>query len=443
MHDREPSQSQLALAELARESVHKQYVLASCLIRGVGFHYANIPTNLRLAIETAFVDGDLDFMVCTSTLLQGVNTPAQNIFMYAPEKGSNKPISPVDFWNLAGRAGRLRREFQGNIFLIDYDDWKTKPLDGPRAIEITPATKASISDTEQLLETILDASETREESRPELASTFSKLLVDFRLGKLDETFRRLEIDEKSGTAERLERALRGVSEAIEIPSEILKQSSSVSPHRQQELLNFLRTEVQRDPATATMRLSPRHPRDAAAYESYSRVLMWCYRILLGFPESNRLHRFHALLAVWWTEGLPLPQIIQNQIDRKEPANVRGLIRETLNLIEEQVRFKILRMFTTYITLLGVAYEMENIPGGLESIPSIGLYLELGASDRTMISFMELGLSRVAARQLNDLAANKEMDAAEALTWLKTRATSDMGLSPLIESEIQTARQRPA
>ena len=139
----------------------------------------------------------------------------------------------------------------------------------------------------------------------------------------------------------------------------------------------------------------------------------------------------------------MPQIIQNQIDQKKPQNIRGLIRDTLNLIEEHVRFKILRMFTTYTTLLTLAYEMESIAGGVESIPSIGLYLELGASDRTMISFMELGLSRVAARQLNDIAANKEMDTAETLTWLKTRAIDDMGLSPLIRSEIEVARQRPS
>jgi superfamily II helicase len=85
---------------------------------GVAFHYGNIPAILRTAVEQAFVSGDLQYLVCTSTLLAGVNLPARNLFLCQPlrKKGS---LESVDFWNLAGRAGRLRREFQGNIYLIN------------------------------------------------------------------------------------------------------------------------------------------------------------------------------------------------------------------------------------------------------------------------------------------------------------------------------------
>lgn len=111
-----------AVAQLAAQSVHPSYVLAHCVRRGVAFHYSNMPTQVRQSVEDAFAEGTVDFLVCTSTLLQGVNLPARNVFMCKPEKGRGKPLAGTDFWNLAGRAGRLRREFQGNIFLIDYDD---------------------------------------------------------------------------------------------------------------------------------------------------------------------------------------------------------------------------------------------------------------------------------------------------------------------------------
>ena len=143
------------------------------------------------------------------------------------------------------------------------------------------------------------------------------------------------------------------------------------------------------------------------------------------------------------QGIPLPQIIQNQIEQNEPKDLRRLIRDTLNLVEEHVRFKIVRMFTTYTALLALAYDQAGVTEGRASIPSITLFLELGASDRSMISFMELGLSRVAARQLNDLAANKDMDRAEALTWLKTRPLEGMGLSQYVQREVSAALRQAA
>lgn len=120
------------LAEFAKEAVHPSYVLADTVESGVGFHYGRIPPLLRNAVESAFADGHLNYIVCTSTLLQGVNLPARNIFMQNPHKGDDHPIGAVDFWNLAGRAGRLGKDFQGNVFLVDYHEWESSPLSGPR-----------------------------------------------------------------------------------------------------------------------------------------------------------------------------------------------------------------------------------------------------------------------------------------------------------------------
>jgi replicative superfamily II helicase len=147
-----PSPRLLALSKLAKESVHPKYLLVECVLRGIGFHYANIPAQLRQEIESAFADGELKYLVCTSTLLQGVNLPAKNIFMLKPTRGQGKPLEPSDFWNLAGRAGRLRREFQGNIFLINYSTWPRKCLREPKDAVIAPAIESSIKiSTEALL----------------------------------------------------------------------------------------------------------------------------------------------------------------------------------------------------------------------------------------------------------------------------------------------------
>ena len=43
------------------------------------------------------------YLVCTSTLLEGVNLPAKSIIIRKPTRGQGNPLNQNDFWNLAGR----------------------------------------------------------------------------------------------------------------------------------------------------------------------------------------------------------------------------------------------------------------------------------------------------------------------------------------------------
>ncbi|WP_246563525.1 DEAD/DEAH box helicase [Bradyrhizobium liaoningense] len=129
------------LSSFIKEAVHPKYQLAVNVLQKVGFHYGRLPSLVRKAIEDAFAQGHLQFLVTTSTLLYGVNLPAQNLFLHNPQKGKNQPISPIDFWNLAGRAGRLGKEFTGNVFLIDYGQWPNDPMSGERIKLCCPRSK--------------------------------------------------------------------------------------------------------------------------------------------------------------------------------------------------------------------------------------------------------------------------------------------------------------
>ncbi len=59
----------------------------------------------REAVERLFREGEVRYLVCTSTLLEGVNLPCQNLFVRAPRKGNNNLMSASDFWNLAAGRG--------------------------------------------------------------------------------------------------------------------------------------------------------------------------------------------------------------------------------------------------------------------------------------------------------------------------------------------------
>lgn len=435
--DRETTPRRDAVAQLVAQSVHPSYVLVAAIRRGVGFHYSNMPTQVRQAVEDAFADGAIDFLVCTSTLLQGVNLPARNVFMCKPEKGRQRPLEGTDFWNLAGRAGRLRREFQGNIFLIDYDEWKAKPLDQERDSEIVPALQDGVTQRlDDLVATMADDYDDDRKSDGDLETLFIRLLDDHSRGELPTTLSRLTTaGVPSTSAERVETALDEVVKVLTLPVDVIRQSPNLSPHRQQSLHAALLSRAGTDKESVRT-LIPAHPRESGAYASYARLLKLCHTHLLGLPESHGSHRYHALMAVFWMSGDPLPKIIDNAINYDKKKSSRAVIRNTLDTIEKVIRFEVVRLMSCYCAVLLNVMDEIGLSEMAGSVPPISLYLEVGASDRSMISFMGLGLSRVAAAILNDAAVNKNMTIAEARTWLKEATLEMYELSPLLVEEIR-------
>ncbi|MFK4533473.1 hypothetical protein ABIA00_001656 [Bradyrhizobium ottawaense] len=435
--EREPTAELTALSDLAHEVVHPNYVLGECVKRGVAFHYSNIPTQLRRAVENAVAKGQVDYLVCTSTLLQGVNLPVRNIFMCQPERGKSHPLDSTDFWNLSGRAGRLRREFQGNIFLIDYPRWKTQPLQGPKDAVITPAIQSTLRDSQaQLIRVMRNQAQPGRGDDPALETAFGRLFSDFKRGHLNGTLARAGFGESAAATEFVN-ALVAADGQISLAPEVIRLSPNISAHKQERLFGALQAEIAKGRAQAAQ-LVPDHPRDTDAFDSYVRILKQCYELILGLDTARGLHRFHALIALKWMRGLPLPQIIDEQIRRDtRDKDRRTIIRETLELVENQIRFQAVRLFGCYNTLLGHALTVNHFKDLAGSIPSLPLYLEVGASDKTMISFLALGLSRVAAMRLNDLSARKDLDTTAALQWLRSRQLEQLGLSPLLLEEVRS------
>ena len=104
--------------KLIDERIHHQYFLIKCLNKGIAYHFGGIPEEIKLRIEKLYKKGLIKFLFCTSTLLEGVNLPAKNIFILSEKIGDGK-MSNIDFWNLAGRAGRLTKDISGNIFCVN------------------------------------------------------------------------------------------------------------------------------------------------------------------------------------------------------------------------------------------------------------------------------------------------------------------------------------
>lgn len=105
-----------ALAEEIRQDVHGQYYLADIITTGVAYHMGYLPSTIRIQIEELYKKGKIKTLFCTSTLLEGVNLPADNLFITSNKNGGD--MNSVDFRNLMGRVGRIEFNLYGNVFLV-------------------------------------------------------------------------------------------------------------------------------------------------------------------------------------------------------------------------------------------------------------------------------------------------------------------------------------
>lgn len=422
-----------ALAELAIETVHDSYEMAKCVRKGVAFHYGEVPALLRRAVENAVSLGDIDFLVCTSTLLQGINLPAKNIFLYKPEKGSKKPLKATDFWNLAGRAGRLLKEFKGNIFLIDYDNWKERPLEQSKKEAVIPAIERIIKDNPKELINIIEGKRhTKKRDNPDIESVFVKLFSDHRSGELERTFDAAAITDPNYKT-LIKSTLEFASNEISLPDSVLAHNPNISAHKQQALFNKIQDLI--DQGININELLPVHPLKNEAYDSCVRVLSLCHEYLLGLDPEKNLARFQAVIALKWMRGISLPQIIDGQIERNPNVDRRVLIRKVLENIERDIRFQAVRLYSCYLSILKHVLEIRGRGDQVQHVIPISLFLEVGACEKTTISLMALGLSRVTAKQLGQKSISKHLDVKSARKWIKSIDIKKLGLSGLIEQEI--------
>ena len=87
------------------------------LVYGIGVHHGRLPRALAQLQVRLFNKGVLKFLVCTSTLIEGVNTAAKHVIIY-DNKTSRKPIDYFTYRNIQGRSGRMFRYFVGTVHLF-------------------------------------------------------------------------------------------------------------------------------------------------------------------------------------------------------------------------------------------------------------------------------------------------------------------------------------
>lgn len=125
-----------------RDEIHPDWYVVQAMEKGFLVHCGDLQLGIRNMELDIFENDDEPYntMLCTSTLLEGVNTSTENIIITKPSRGYSNSFSndfeAFDFFNLVGRSGRLFKANLGKAYYIKSQFDKTYVLkDAIKSIE--------------------------------------------------------------------------------------------------------------------------------------------------------------------------------------------------------------------------------------------------------------------------------------------------------------------
>jgi superfamily II DNA/RNA helicase len=387
------SQEVLDFIAYIEEHIHPEYPLIAALRRGVAFHHGEMPASVRGGVEDLFRLRKLYFICCTSTLLQGVNLPARHLVVDRPRRGNNKPLQPADFLNLAGRAGRLGREFNGNVWCLNASVWPNPPQDQTDLPEVEAAFLTTVHDEPERLIQVLDGNSNNLDRDGVVTASIGRLLTEYVFtGRLPV----LPADEsKRAELLRAIAAIKGLE--LRLPKHVFIRNSTVLPRTLERLYLSLLTKPDID------LWIPLHPHHEDFYHSLVRI----FELLQTEVEERKGFgfRFDASLAVKWIRQWTLRRIIEARLEWQKKngktASPQAAIRSIIQAVEHRMRFDLVRSLRAYNDVMEVVLAARGRAADVETLRPLYLYVECGGFKKSLLSLMSLGFSRTSALILLD------------------------------------------
>jgi len=122
-----PHESAGEVAQWLRDNYHEEWELANLLDDGFAVHHGALPRSIAYHLLKKFNHGAIRFLLCTSTIIEGVNTAAKNIIIYDNKIATTK-FDQFTFNNIKGRAGRMFEHFVGHVYVLHQEPHPELPL---------------------------------------------------------------------------------------------------------------------------------------------------------------------------------------------------------------------------------------------------------------------------------------------------------------------------
>lgn len=380
-------------ADFIEYSISKNYILSKYIRKGIVYHYGSLPTFIRVGIEELATKGVFKIIACTSTLLQGVNIPAQNIYIYNPSK-DDIPLTNLEFWNLAGRAGRMGYDFCGNIILIQNSKWNELDKYDEKYNEVS-FTSDEYKKTEKLIK-ILNENEINKTDFDEVNDyVISSTIIDRLANELlsndcsDEKYNQLEV------------MVDKIIDKFQPPKELLIKLVGLRYDNISKFWSYLSIN---DKYIENLIL--KHPfstENRSFINNYKKIV----RIINEFLMDEHLfedYNFKKLIYVsynWMTEkklrSILLYNLKKYNLDNLDELQISDIIskeiKSQVKFLNNNVRFRLVKGFYAYEEILKSYLKYSGREEMIEKVIGISSYLELGACRKSTIELISNGLNR--------------------------------------------------
>jgi hypothetical protein len=98
-----------------KTEVSENFELVGMLAKGVAVHHSGLSDEARSLVEWLAEEGKLKVLCASTTIAQGINFPVSSVFLVSCKYPYGVEMSPREFWNLAGRAGRMNHDSVGVV----------------------------------------------------------------------------------------------------------------------------------------------------------------------------------------------------------------------------------------------------------------------------------------------------------------------------------------
>ena len=392
-----------------KDYIHPEYYLVDFLKKGIAFHYGKLPQLVRNLVEDLYKKEKIRYVFCTSTLLEGVNMPTQNIFILDNKNGRRNTLSQIDFWNLSGRAGRLSRELEGNIFCIQTKEikWESKELLIKKEITLKPTILTKVDKNLQKITKLLEdkdvsGTETEKEILKYIANIIKVDTLETNSNYSSPILDRLIEKNKQKIIDLAQSKI----ENYKIPSFILNFNQTIDFNVQERVYEHVK-KVKRS-------ILPREIK----YNECLKVLEDFHKLYSWDIKEKKLSnvnslKYYAVLMNQWINGFSLSQIISQSIDwydnkgytikinyidfevfnktNKEHVNI--LIENIIDDLEYILRFILEKYFNHYHQIV------VNVIGEEKAGSNWATLLEYGTQNPLIIALQNIGFSRNTALKI--------------------------------------------
>lgn len=449
------------LITFLKEDIHSKYYLVQCLQKKVAYHHGSLPDLVRKEIEELFANEKLKSVFCTSTLLEGVNLPANNLFTLQPMKDKD-PLTKFEFGNLIGRAGRLNSSLYGTIYYIERitDQVKSEEyFDSEYNKEIQTFSTNAIDyldiDSLRLSVNEMDSISEEKSSKAKQINIFLKHKFIQSAEKALKYLTKKNLDEAEIARTLL--ILKNTVESLTVPKKVLVNNPSIDPLLQDKLYkavisgdirewvinknhNFSEYLAFGEADNTPHHLKPFYLQFVSLVEKLDSIFQ------IVEECKDKYHRWVSpksmcLQAKRWLYGDPIGKIIssdiaylesKSRIDSDKIEDINKVINETIKYNSTVTT----HLLPKYIKILIDVLETVLTDAQKEEYKltlSLATMLELGTQEPSVIKLISAGISRNVALQIyekyKDNVPKSARDVTDILDWLN--AQQDIkGLKPI-------------